>query len=169
MPFLLRKVDKRRWDRTPRPAWLEEGELWAAPLADLNTDIECRISVYLVDEDGSNVMRIMTALAATRQKIVAHEYLLIDTTDVVAAGIEVRITPGRSPDDFVNSLHRDLCELTAEKVHALCRTAFFGTRRPKRILDKELSDAILGAVENGNIEPRRMNGDLRKRLKINAS
>lgn len=169
MSFFLRKVDKRRWDRTPRPSWLRVDELPAAPLADLNTDTACRISVYLVDDDELNVLRVVTALAATRHKIVAHEYLLIDPDDVAATGIEVRVIPGQSPDDFVNELHRDLCELTAEKVLLLCKRAFFGARRPKRIQEKRLLGTVQEAVLNGNIQPKCVNPELRKRLNINTS
>ena len=169
MSFFLRKVDKRRWDRIPRPPWLEADELPAAPLADLNTNTTCRISVYLVDDDESNVLRIVTALAATREKIVAHDYLLIDQDDIAAAGIEVRAEKGRCPDDFVNELHRDLCELTAEKVLFLCKRAFFGARRPKRVEEKLLSRTVPEGVVNGNIQPKRVNPELRKRLNIKTS
>ena len=169
MSFFLRKVDKRRWDRIPRPSWLEPDQLPAAPLADLNTDTACCISVYVVDDDESNVLRIVTALAATRQKIVAHDYLLIDPDDVAAAGIEVRAEKGRCPDDFVNELHRDLCELTAERVLLLCKRAFFGARRPERVDEKLLSSTVPEGVVNGNIEPRRVNRELRERLNIKLS
>jgi hypothetical protein len=68
MPFILRTIRKDRWYRIEDVPWLEEGDIHADPLADLNTKAN-ELSVWLIEDDRSNLNRVVSALAATRTHI----------------------------------------------------------------------------------------------------
>jgi hypothetical protein len=77
MPFFLRTIRKARWYNVEGVSWLEKGDIQADPLADLNTKGN-ELSVWLVENDRSNLEQVVTALAATRTDISNLDYALLD-------------------------------------------------------------------------------------------
>jgi hypothetical protein len=117
MGFLLRIIAKTKWYIEDVP-WLLEGDLQADALGDLKTK-ENKLSLWHVEDDRSNFARLVTALAAARQKPDKFDYALINVEVVDEIDIRRIRSDGDSPDDHVNGTwHWDLYELTAQKLLA---------------------------------------------------
>jgi hypothetical protein len=103
-PFLLRRIDKRRWDWVGEEIpWLPAGELPAAPLTDLQTSIDSVLSVWQIQEDMSNLEEVVAAIAATRDTSDKFDYALFEMEFLAAAGIRPESTRGKSADDTSGS------------------------------------------------------------------
>lgn len=63
MPLILRKIEKGRWNSDPQAVpWLPPGEVQAQALLDLAPK-DNGLSVWLIEEDRSNLDRVVAALA----------------------------------------------------------------------------------------------------------
>lgn len=120
MPLLLRNVRENRWLRSEAASWLEKGDVPADPLGDLATK-ENRLSVWEVALDRSNLERIVRALAVNRDKIADMGYVLFDSGLLAAAGIDALVEDGATADAEANSWHRDLINLSGNKLVRLTR------------------------------------------------
>lgn len=97
MALLLRKVKQHRWYQEPAAPFLEADDTPADPFTDLQTT-ENLLSVWEVHEDGSNLTRVVRAVAIGGQRIDHTGYILFDSFHLNAAGIELRDNEGRSDD-----------------------------------------------------------------------
>jgi hypothetical protein len=120
MPILLRNVRENRWLKSEAARWLEKGDVPADPLGDLATN-ENRLSVWEIALDRSNLERIVRALAVTRNKIADMGYVLFDSSLLGAAGIDFVAENGATPDEGANPWHRDLIDLSGNKLIMLTR------------------------------------------------
>lgn len=109
-----------KWVRDPRSGRLTEDGLVHA-LRELQRH-DNRLSVYLVDDDRSNTNRIIAALAATRQSPDDVEYFLLDVNELEALDIHWEVTQGKTADEVVNSVHRDLVVPEDSKLEELAQT-----------------------------------------------
>jgi hypothetical protein len=139
VPFLLRKITKSKWYRgTPHP-WIGENEIEADALNDLKTQANA-LSVWLIDDKKSNLGRIIVAMVANGNHFDNFDYVLLPLFSLQDLGIKIIQNNGVSPDTEANQIwHRDLIELTTEKLCELAR-AFrfqgeFGQKREKEILN----------------------------------
>jgi hypothetical protein len=164
MPFFLRTIRKARWYNVEGVSWLEKGDIQADPLADLNTKGN-ELSVWLVENDRSNLEQVVTALAATRTDISNLDYALLDVRLLPELNIKVRHTTGGTPDEKANaSWHRDLVELSAFKVVELARVILAKAER-KRIPETEIRRLIIQAIASGRIEPTELQESIRDKIK----
>lgn len=109
---LLRSINKSRWDRV----WEPTDEVPAKALLDLIRDRD--LSVYEVaDEESAQKTAII--LAANREHIDTMDYALFESADMGTIGITIDESPGSTQNDEVNSLHRDLLDITASKACGL--------------------------------------------------
>lgn len=155
MPKLLRKLNsKRRWDKCEPPSWLEEGHLKADPLADLNTSGN-RLSVYHIEDDQSNLDQVITALASTRDHADKMDFALFDLQLLAGLGIKMESSEGNTLLDGVNACHRDLIELTGERLLALAKT-IMEHGETDRCSEGKVIALILQAVDSGNLDPRKL-------------
>ena len=162
MPFILRKIRKARW-YTEGISWLEEGEIHADPLADLYTK-DNELSIWLVEDDRSNIDQIVTALAANRTHISNLDYALLDLRLLSSLNIKIKYTIGGTPDENTNALwHRDLVELSALKVVELAKMILAEAER-KRIPEREVRRLMTGAVASGRIERTKLKESLRDKI-----
>lgn len=149
MPFLLRTIRKAKWYKNENVPWLAEDELQADALADLSTK-DNELSVWHIEDDRSNLEQVVTALAAGRDYIANLDYALFDQQILSAINIKIKDTKGGSPDEKVNSWHRDLVELSATKLMELAKA--IQTKAVKeRVLPKDIVRLIKQAVESGRI------------------
>ena len=119
MPKILRKIKKSRWYGADKVNWLAEGEVQAEALADLETQSNT-LSVWIVEDDDSNLGRVVAALAATCGSRTNVDYVTIDQKRIDDIGLLMQQTNGDSPDSTANSKwHRDLLQLTVNGVAAL--------------------------------------------------
>ena len=162
MPFLLRTVRKARWYQHPHKEypWLVAGELQADALLDFVTEHNS-LSVWVIDDNRENLLRVIAALAANRDKPSNLDFALIDERTVSDFVISVEETPGDTADDEVNKWHLDLVKLTVSKLVKLVNA----TKTPERVPAKNVSRLIIDSVTSSHIDTAKVrNPDLLKRL-----
>ncbi len=135
MPKLFRALLKKNkwfWDE-PLP-WLEVGDIPADPLEHLIPQ-DHKISVYEVSDDREQIERVAAAIAAKRHgEVDAVEFIVFDQSILAEVGIEIdRNTPGDTCDPEVNGWHRDMIEVSADKLVAFA----------KRVVPNIPSDLVL--------------------------
>jgi hypothetical protein len=119
MALLLRKVKTSRWFKEPAASFLEVDDVPADPFTDLQTK-ENVLSVWEVEKDRSNLMRVVRAIAVGCQRIDHTGYILFDSEQLVFAEIPVQTSKGLSDDKGINDRHRDLV-LSGRKLLALAK------------------------------------------------
>lgn len=161
-PFLLRQIDKRRWDWVDEEIpWLPAGELPAASLGDLKTTVQSDLSVWHIQEDRANLEDVVASLAANRDHSDKFDYTLFDMELLAVAGLHPTPTRGNSANRVMNEQwHRDLVELTSSKLvqlaHLISQHGTFDRVREERV--KEL---IVEAVSAGRIGKEALSEKLR--------
>ena len=109
------------------------------------------MSVYLVNDDKSNLERIITALAANSDSLDSTDYIMMDINELDVLGIQKLETPGQTLDSEVNTCHMDLLDLTSSKLDSLAH-AFRDKGESDRFYKKDLKQMILEAIRVGNID-----------------
>ena len=165
MSYLLRRIRKSRWD----PAYRNEingglpGEAIPSDcLADLNTSY-CKLSLWQVHDDRSNLEVIAVAVATTRDVAANFEYTLIDHDRVAAIG-NLTQSEGGSPNVQANNdWHWDLSGLSAQQLGELVAVMYeFGS--PLRIIRRDVENLIREALQRGEIDRSLVNGKLRAHM-----
>ena len=160
MSLILRKVRSSRWYPRDECPWLEEGELQADPLGDFQTT-ENVLSVWLIEDDLSNLNRIITALAANCDYIQNIDYIVFDQGILTEIGIRMQNSQAKTPDGEVNSnWHYDLMEISAQRLLRLVEV-LIDRVEPQRVLQKQIAQWVTDAVLSGQIDI----GDLKKHIR----
>jgi hypothetical protein len=121
MTCFLRKVRKSKWYNNPDVQWLTSGALQADALSDLQTKGN-KLSLWIIEEDSSNLERVVTALGSTCDHAAQIDYALVECSKVKELGIILENTPGDSADEELNGkYHVDATQLTAEQVYNFAR------------------------------------------------
>lgn len=150
MPLLLRKVRENRWYKSEAERWLQQGDVPADLLGDLRTQ-QNQLSVYEVLPDRSNLERIVRALAlGTNSGLADTGWVMFDSDMLAAVGIGTSASePGDTQDKQVNQWHRDLVELSGNRLVALTKLILIhgesGTVLKKRL--RELVEMGINAKE----------------------
>ena len=119
MALLLLKVRHENWFKEAAAPFLELGDAPADPFVDLRTK-QNLLSVWEVEDDRSNLVRVVRGIAVGAQRPDHAGYILFEPGRLEAAEIEIRITAGGSKDNGINGRHRDLV-LSGKKLVALAR------------------------------------------------
>jgi len=155
VPRLLRSIRKSKWYKHREVPWLPTGKVQADALGDLKTE-DNKLSVWHVEDDRSNLERVVAAFAASRECISNFDYALVDEATLLKLNVKMETTPGLTPDDEVNGRwHRDLCEMTADKLLALAM-AIAAKGERKRLGEKEVRGLIRQAIEKKRIDQTRL-------------
>ena len=162
MPLLLRKLRKPRWTLDKDLPWLAEGDIPADPLSDLATS-ENKLSVFLVEDDRSNLDQVVTAVAATRGHLAVFDYALFDQQLLPQLNIKIESTDGGTLDQVVNSWHRDLVELSALKLVELAK-AILANAEKNRVLEKKIGQLMAQAVSLGRIDGDQLTPETRSKI-----
>ena len=161
MPLYLRKIRQENW-YDEGLEWLPEGDFPCDPLSDLNTQ-QCTLSVYEVTDDRSNLNRVITALAATRNKIEDVAFVLFDAAVLDELHITARPSPGTTPDEEVNRSHRNLVEVSAARQLSLAKF-MKSSGEIDRFLPPEVRKLLREAVKSGRLAEDRLQPALRQKL-----
>ena len=106
MPKFLRKLANRA--HFVRPEWLEDDDAPADAFGSFLTR-DGALSFWAIDEDESNLGRVIAALAAGRDYIDKLDYALVEKNVFDIAGVGLKKVEGVSPDGGANQLwHQDL-------------------------------------------------------------
>ncbi len=159
MPFLLRKIRKARWYGRDVHPYLDEGDAQADSLLDLLSK-DNQLSAWYIEDDGSNLERVVTALAANSDSLTHLDYALFDHRVLSAIDIKIKKTAGPTPDESANAAwHLDLIEPSARKLIALALEIFTAAEK-ERVPEKKISEWITRAVANGQIDKARLKGGI---------
>ncbi|MEH2154888.1 hypothetical protein [Nostoc sp.] len=164
MSFLLRKVRKNKWYKTETIAWLLPGEFQSDPLGDLATTGN-KLSVYRVEDDCSNLERVVAALAANCDKIANFDYVLFQETILKDIKIKSEQTKGETPDETVNNCHLDLIELSAFRLVDLAKQVL-DRGEVKRFLVREVTNFLADSIQKGYINKAKMSLNPKEKEKI---
>lgn len=154
-------IRKRNWDKPADAPWLKSNELHADPLGDLRTT-DNALSVWLIHDDKSNLEQVIIALAVNRQQIDKFEYGLFDQAIPLKLDIPMLTSDGKTPIPDANRWHRDLVQLTADKLVDLAK-AIFDKMERERLFHEEVAAKIL-AVLASFVDLSRLNTKIRKEI-----
>jgi hypothetical protein len=140
MPLFLRNVRENRWHKSEAGPWLQQADVPADALGDLRTK-DNRLSVWEVADDRSNLERIVRALAVSSDKIADTGYVIFDSSPLEAAEIEIAVESGSTPDAGANPWHRDLINLSGNKLVRLAKL-MLETGESGTVLKKRLTQLV---------------------------
>ena len=161
MALLLRSIRKARWSQPPE--WCDEGDLGADALNDLATK-DHALSVWQIEQDESNLERVIAALAAMRDNLSNFDLVLFPEEIVAASGIATNRSEGKSADEEANARwHCDLRMISASKLASLARSIKArGTVR--RIPERQVGTLISAGVQDGRIDSESVSPGIRESL-----
>ena len=165
MTRYLRKIEKRNWYE-PNPNednWLDELEIFADPLCDLNTRGN-KLSIWIVEDDLSNLNRIALAFSATRDFPAQFDYIIFTDQLINELSLEIdEESPGNTPDQYANTFHRDIIKLSAQKVLAITEQLTHDGIK-KRIPEREIKTLLINALDKGLISEAQLRDNMLIRL-----
>jgi hypothetical protein len=162
LALVLRKIRKSKWYRHDGVKWLTADGLQADALTDLRTEGNA-LSVFLIQDDKSDLNRVVAAIAASADHLSSFDYALFDESVIRDANLKVVNRPGATPDPIVNSSHhRDLIELTTESVLILVNAIRDAPRERK--LPGEIRKLLANAISEGNLSIEKLTPHLRESL-----
>jgi len=153
MTLVLRIIRKSSWYTEGHP-WLPNNALPADPVTDLRT-IDNSLSVWEIDEDRSNLQRIVTALAGNRDRIEKIDCVIFAKRTIADVSIKTKKSKGGTSDEGVNGWHLDLVEISAKKLLSLAKTIYDQGER-KRILGKKIEELLGDGIKSGQIDPAKL-------------
>jgi hypothetical protein len=162
VPLLLRKIRKSKWYKNDSVPWLEEGEIQADALGDLVTSGNT-LSIWLVEDDKSNLEQVIVALVSSCDNISNFDYALINVDLLLSVGIKIDTKEGLTPYLRANQWHRDLVELTTNKLFKLAEVMAIHSTR-ERVSEKTVLNLIRAAVQNEKIDKTKLKEGVIKRL-----
>ena len=162
MPLLLRKIRKGKWYKNDSVLWIGENEIQADALGDIVTSSNT-LSVWLVEDDKSNLEQIIIALASGCDNISNFDYALLDVDSLSSLGTKIETKEGSTPYARANQWHRDLVELTTNKLFNLAEAIFVLSDR-ERVAEKTVLNWIKDAVRNGQIDKMKLSAGITKKL-----
>lgn len=160
MPLVLRKTrDNLIWDdSTDECPWLDENDIASDPVTDLATKNNS-LSIYIIQDNRSELSRCLSALAAQRMCLQKLDYILFDTTVIDQLQLRTDDQQGDLKDKEVNRLHKNIIELSASKLIQLTK-AIMSNCHKDRLLDEEVAKIIHESVKNNWIKKTSLGNEL---------
>ena len=163
MPSLHRIIRKNRWYIEEALFYLQCGDIPADPLGDLRTD-KNSLSVWLIEDDRSNLERVIAAFAAARQSLDHLDFTLFDFAIPAQINIKCEKSSGDTPDDAANeSWHFKLSELSGLKLVALAK-AILEKGHTERRFEADVRGLVRDAISKGQVSTSRMYPKLAQKL-----
>ena len=140
-PFLIRKINKRIWDRPEFPSG-KAVPVPADPVGDFSTEND-EISVCVVEENNDNLDGVITALSGAKTTNVSHfDYAIFDSPLGRDFSWQLKPTPGQSPDKEANrKWHRDIVVETADNLCAIAKTIYSNCTK-ERVLAAQVNPLV---------------------------
>ena len=160
MPFVLRKINKGYWQI---PNWLPVGDLQANVLKDLNAK-DNRLSVWLVDDDLTNLDDVAVALASNSNQVDKLDIALLKEEIVCKLGIEIEQALGKTPYTAANDWHRNLRDLSLLKCVGLAYGIFDNSCTIKRYPEKDVLRLLCRAVSTRRVQLSDLQEKVRKKV-----
>jgi len=162
MPLYLIRITRRNWDRTAHTSWLGANQVPADVYRDLRVT-NGALSAWHIEDDRSNLLQVITALAATRDVIDVFDYGLFDQSFAANSGVKAVPSLGISPMPSANQWHRDFVELTVDTLTGLIKV-IFDVMEKRRISRHDIRTLIVSAAEAGHLELSDVKPSLRQQI-----
>ena len=162
--FLLRSIRKAKWYKNLGVPWLSDVELQADALSDLTTSANC-LSVWQVEDDFSNLNRVVAALSSKRNVLVNFDYALINQELLTSLEVKIKQSLGDTPDLDANAKwHWDIYELS---VSTLVRIANFihKSANIERVMPNDVAKAISISLRANTFDLNKIDQKLLNRIK----
>ncbi|MFH1563085.1 MAG: hypothetical protein ABIF11_06695 [Nitrospirota bacterium] len=160
MSILFRKLERKVY-MDPQKA-NELGGPQADALKNFKTK-ENALSVYEVENELTDIERILAAIAGTRDNVQEVEYASFDSNLLAEHEIKTNKIKGDTADDEVNNLHIDLIDLTAKQLYLLA-SSIQKDGKLIRILKKEIGIKITEGLKEGYLDKNKINEKLLHKL-----
>jgi len=145
MPRLIRRIRKARWTLQ---AWLGEGELPSDVFLDLNSK-DNTLSLWLVEDDNSNLNRVLAAMAAQGSPD-AFDYAVLDKARLEACGFVLERVDGATPDSDANrQWHFDAKQLSTRLLQVLADELKNGIQ--DRVSPASVKKAVIESIALGQL------------------
>ena len=160
MPLVLRRTrDNLIWDNSAdQLPGLEIDDIAADPITDLNTR-ENELSIYLIQDELTELDRCLSALAAERMNLQDLDYILFDKDIIDQLLLEINNVEGNLKDHEINKLHRNIIKLSAKKLISLSKKIMEKCQR-KRILEEDVARIIVKSINNNWIKKNSLSKSL---------
>lgn len=163
MTLVLREIYKHPpWYKVSVHPWLQNGEIPADPLTNLRTTVNS-LSVWLVDNDRSNLERLVAALMAKRD-LKEFVYLLFDHIILDQMPIRVEEKFGATPDDGINHLHRNLSDLSGRVALDLVSTILKSQYETDTMIPTEVIGYVTRSVLAGYIDYNQLSKPFKREI-----
>ncbi|MHB8625622.1 MAG: hypothetical protein ACYDBJ_04530 [Aggregatilineales bacterium] len=169
MTVVIRFIRMNRWE-PPDGGWLKPGDYPADTLLDLATSNNI-LSVYYVETEAE-IERVAIAIAANRDQINVVDYVVVDLSAFEQIRVEPKQVRGDTPDEVVNTWHRDLIQLSVHRMVDLVGVMWGAKKKriqQKRVKELLVENAVKGYIKRGLIKKETMQNKLDDLLKIVGS
>ncbi len=166
MSSILRVVRRARW-RNDAFTQLTWNAFPADPLGDMATT-ENALSVWLIERDKSNLDEVLTAVAASRERVSNIDFVLIPYQELAELidkyNAIISEVPGKTPHLIANIWHRDLSNLTGNKLLAIAKYFYRYRQDVDRYMPQTVKELLINAYNNDLIEKNKLQPSLREEL-----
>lgn len=126
---------------------------------ELNADNN-ELSFYRIDQDKSNLERVLAALGANRESIKHIDYVLINVDIIKYRKFNFIKTPGLTPDININdNYHWIFQEITGYQLAKLTKL-ILDSGVFKRIKPRDMTRCIANSLQSGHLERTRINSNI---------
>jgi hypothetical protein len=167
MSYFLRAIySNTKWEKTLFPSWLQDGDLPSCIIKDLNAD-DNALSVWEITDDEANLPNVITAIASSIRRSVRNDfdYALLDTKYVDQINFNPSIRLGDTPYNDMNHYHRNLSDLSINKVVYFAHL-LFAHGKFNRMGWKKLQALIKDSINNNKLDLKLVKPELKQQLDI---
>lgn len=166
MAFVLRKIRQTRWETEEGVGLVTLESIPSDPLGDLQTS-GGKLSLWVIEDDHSNLERVIAALASTCSSLSNFDYALFDMEVLDGLGLAYEHVDGASPDHVANvKWHRDLVGLTGMQILRLAER-IWSTSERRRVGEREVGRMIASSVEASHLNASQVSSGVLKHLSKN--
>lgn len=121
MAYLARKIARAKWDNTGRD-YLANIAIRADAISSCIKTANDSLSLWecssLAEDDKNNVV---LALAAGMEQLDVIDIVWVQISEIQRCGISIVESPGETPINELKSLHRDVCNLSMDRLCLLAQ------------------------------------------------
>jgi hypothetical protein len=147
--------------------WASRGQaLPADVIGPFNRTKDNRLSVYELNDEGTNSARVLAAIGVGSQSgLTDTDCLIFDSTVVDGLGIALEKSEGTTLDTATNKLHWDLVTLTGTQIVALASALVDGAK-VEPMLQSELVTGLKEAVASGQVDVAKLSVKVRQQSQL---